>query len=115
MTKSTTLLAISIAFLQIFDIIIHAATNQIEILRVTSNILILLWLVMVGLRKLNTNFLAVSIGSIALYLMMNIIFLAQSGLTNPEQGGELRVTLLVLVFLTIVLSSLLVYIKGKSE
>lgn len=115
MTKSTTLLAISIALLQIFDIIIHAATNQIEILRVTSNVAILLWLVMVGLKKLNTKFLKVSIGSIALYLILNLIFLAQAGLTNPEQNGELRVMLFILVFLTTVLSSIFAYFHNKQK
>lgn len=32
-----------IGFIQLLDIIIHAGTNQLELIRVTANILILIW------------------------------------------------------------------------
>jgi hypothetical protein len=102
-------LKIGIAVIQLLDIIIHAATNQIEILRVSSNIIILLWLAVVASGKVNTKFLAVAISSIGLYLVLNLVFLAREGITNVEHGGELRVALFLLMLLTITLSALLIY------
>lgn len=103
-----------IAIIQVFDIFIHVATNQVEPVRITSNIIILLWLTTVFiLSTFNVNFLKTAIGSIVAYLVLNIIFLMLEGVTNAEQGGELRVMLFVLVLLTVTLSTLLTYLCGK--
>ena len=103
-----------IAIIQVFDIFIHVATNQVEPIRITSNIIILLWLTTVFiLSTFNANFLKMAIGSIVAYLVLNLIFLMLEGVTNAEQGGELRVTLFVSVFLTVTLSTLLTYLCGK--
>ena len=107
-------LGVVIAIIQVFDIFIHVATNQAEPIRITSNIIILLWLTTVFiLSTFNANFLKMAIGSIVAYLVLNIIFLMLEGVTNAEQGGELRVTLFVLVLLTVTLSTLLTYLYGK--
>ena len=107
-------LGVVIAIIQVFDIFIHVATNQAEPIRITSNIIILLWLTTVFiLSTFNANFLKMAIGSIVAYLVLNIIFLMLEGVTNAEQGGELRVTLFVLVLLTVTLSTLLTYLCGK--
>ena len=50
------LLGIGIALIQLFDIIIHAATNQIEPLRVSSNIIVFLWLAVVASGRINAKF-----------------------------------------------------------
>ena len=111
---SLRVLGVVIAIVQVFDIFIHVATNQAEPIRITSNIIILLWLTTVFiLSTFNTNFLKMAIGSIVAYLVLNIIFLMLEGVTNAEQGGELRVTLFVLVLLTVTLSTLLTYLCGK--
>ena len=103
-----------IAIVQVFDMFIHVATNQVVAIRITSNIIILLWLTTVFiLSTFNANFLKMAIGSIVAYLVLNIIFLMLEGVTNAEQGGELRVTLFVLVLLTVTLSTLLTYLCGK--
>jgi len=99
-----------IAVIQIVDIVIHAATNQLEILRVSSNVIILLWLAGAASGKFNTMSLMAAITPIGLYLTLNIIFLASEGLTNAEQGGGFRTTLFLLVLLTTTLSSWLAYI-----
>lgn len=109
----SSLLAIAIAFVQLFDIVIHAATNQIEPLRVTANVLIFLWLAVVMSGRLNTQFLQTAVGSIGGYLILNTLFLALEGVTNAEQGGELRWMLFLLIFLTVALSTLLTYTRGK--
>ncbi|GAB4568986.1 MAG: hypothetical protein Fur0017_13080 [Anaerolineales bacterium] len=88
--KTSKALAISITVIQIFDIFIHAATNQLEPLRVTSNLVLLAWLVIWMFGKSKDIFRTTSIGAISVYLLLNIIFLAREGFTNPEQGGEPR-------------------------
>ena len=110
-TMILSVLGIGIALIQLFDIIIHVATNQIEPIRISSNIIILLWLAVVASGKINTKFLPTAVGSIGAYLLLNLIFLALEGVTNPNQGGELRVTLFLLVFLTVILSSWLTYLR----
>jgi hypothetical protein len=109
-------LEIAIAIVQVFDIVIHAATNQLEPLRVTSNIIIFLWLAVVVSGRISPKFLqAASVSSISAYLGLNLIFLALEGMTNVEQGGELRTMLFVLMFLTIALSILLAYTLDKQK
>ena len=106
-------LGIGIAVIQLTDIIIHAASNQLEIIRVSSNLIILLWLMVFMLNWYKTKFPQISISSIGLYVILNFIFLAREGLTNPEQGGSLRITLFLLMFLTVTLSALMSYLHNK--
>ena len=110
---SLRVLQIAVAIIQVFDIIIHAATDQLEILRVTSNVIILLWLAIVTMGKFNLKFLQIAATSIGAYLVLNVIFLAMEGVINIEQGGGLRTTLFLLVFLTITLSTLLTYLQDR--
>lgn len=105
-------LLIAIALLQLFDIIIHATTNQLEFLRVTSNLVILVWLALVFIRKIDT-ILLVAIGFVGLYLILNTIFLIQAGLTNPAQDGAPRTMLFALVVLTVILSVALAFQQKK--
>lgn len=107
-------LGFGIAIIQLLDLIIHAATNQLEIIRVTSNVIILLWLAFVASGKANIRFRGIAIRSISLYLILNIIFLESEGLTNAEPGGGFRVVLFLLMFLTLVLSAALTYIHNRS-
>ena len=97
---------IVIAIVQVFDILIHAATDQLEFLRVTANIVILIWLAILFFGRQRQVSKAASAGAIGLYLLLNLIFLLQAGFTNPDQGGAPRTMLFILVFLTIVLSTL---------
>ena len=117
MQKHTTtilkILGLGIALLQLFDIFIHAVTDQLEILRVTSNIIVLVWLTIAAAGKFSGKFLQISMGSVSAYLILNITFLALEGVRNMEQGGELRVTLFLLIFLTTALSAWLIYIRSK--
>ena len=78
MRKHTTtilkILGLGIALLQLFDIFIHAATDQLEILRVTSNIIVLVWLAIAAAGKFNGKFLQIAMGSVSAYLVLNITF-----------------------------------------
>ncbi len=107
------ILGLGIALIQLFDIFIHAVTDQLEILRVTSNIIVLVWLAIAAAGKFNEKFLQIAMRSVSAYLILNITFLALEGIRNMEQGGELRVTLFLLIFLTTALSIFLIYIKDR--
>ncbi|MBI4739297.1 hypothetical protein HY772_07140 [Candidatus Woesearchaeota archaeon] len=106
---------IGIAMVQLADIVIHAATDQLEILRVSSNGIVLIWLAVVMTGKFNVKFLQTAVASISAYLILNLIFLAREGTTNVEQGGELRTMLFLLMFLTITLSIWLTYLLRNTK
>lgn len=105
MRRTWLLLGIGIAIIQIFDIVIHAVTDQLEFLRVASNVVILAWLGTTLLGKFRDKLTA--FGAIGLYAVLNVLFLMREGFTNPEQGGAPRMMLFILVLLTIGLSALL--------
>ena len=107
------ILGAGIAAIQLVDIVIHAATNQLEIMRVFSNLIILAWLTVFMLNWFKNKWLQISILSIGLYIVLNFIFLAREGLTNPEQGGSLRTMLFLLVIFTVTLSVWLSYMRQK--
>lgn len=94
---------ILISLIQVFDIVIHVATNQIEPLRITSNIVIMLWLGTIVLGKLRNWQRQLAVSAMSVYLLLNLIFLSMEGLVNSE-SGEFRTILFILVGLTIVLS-----------
>ncbi len=104
-------LGIGIALIQIFDILIHASANQLEPIRVASNIIILLWLGCLARGMFKHRFLPLSAAFISAYLILNIIFLALEGLTNPAQGGAVRSMLLLLIILTMTLSTAMIYLR----
>lgn len=94
MTKqnnSSTLLRvfeIAIALLQLFDIAIHAATNQLEFLRVASECD---HSFMGGGSSIwrNAKGVLAAISAVGAYLILNLVFLAGEGLTGiPEQGSK---------------------------
>ncbi len=99
----------AIAVIQLVDIILHIATNQAEPIRIASNLIVLLWLGVLSARVVAPQFRMIAVGVIALYLALNLIFLATAGITNAAQGGGLRVTLLAFVALTTALSAVLAY------
>ncbi len=104
------ILGVAIAFIQVFDTLIHAATNQLEPLRVSSNVIILVWLVVAATGKLSAKCLPTA--AIGVYVVLNVIFVALEGVTND---GQLRVMLLLLVAVTVSLSTLLAYWLGRHK
>ena len=108
------ILGIGVALVQLFDIAIHAATNQLEPLRIASNLIILLWLALVISGRISARFWQLAAGSIGAYLLLNGIFLVLEGVTNPAQDDALRVMLFLLVFLTVALSAWLTALGRQS-
>lgn len=115
MRANTISLAVSIALVQLFDIAIHAATDQLEPLRVASNVVVLLWLVLAASGKLSAYARQVGVACLGVYLLLNALFLAQAGFTNPAQDGAVRWMLILLVALTLALGSWLLSIQRASK
>ena len=85
---------------QIVDIAIHFANDQIEPLRILASVLILLAATTAGqLASLRSPIL---LGAGFAYLALNLVFLAQHGLINPETE-TLRLPLFVFVLVSLVL------------
>lgn len=101
--------------IQLADILLHVATHQLEALRVSANLIILIWLTILTFGKVKAKSLSIAIISITAYLLFNLVFLALNGLTNLQQGGALRVTLFVLVFITVMLSAWFTHLQQRSK
>jgi len=91
-------LVLSIVVIQFIDFAIHVATDQLELIRILSNVIIggwALWSLRAGARIRAAGLVAV-----AVYVGLNLAFLTMNGLTNPDKGDAPRLTLFVLVGLT---------------
>jgi hypothetical protein len=99
------MLSFLIAAIQVADVVIHAAIGQLEPVRVAANLIVLAWLVAGALGRLTST--RWTLGVLAAYLALNGFFVAEAGITNPAQGGQLRVTLVLLVLATAGLLGLL--------
>ena len=108
------LLGIVIVLIQLFDIIIHVSTDQAEPIRFASNIVIIVWIIAALIGWLKERFRTISIAAIGTYFVLNAIFLAQNGLTNPKQGGALRTMLFLLVVLPVTLSAIFTFRSSTS-
>ena len=67
-----------IILIQVADTTVHVLANQIEPLRITANIIIIIWLLLPS-KNLTKS---ISLGSISLFAILNIYFLSQFGITN---------------------------------
>ncbi|MDQ2092463.1 hypothetical protein [Marimonas arenosa] len=94
---------------QLFDIIIHVATDQVEPIRIASNALLGLWAIGTVFSLVPAKAATIAI---TLYLILNGWFVALHGVTNQDQGGAVRVTLFVLVGLS---TALALWLKNKSH
>ena len=67
-----------IILIQVADIIVHVLANQVEPLRITANVIIIIWLLLPS-KNLTKS---LSLGSVGLFAILNIYFLSQCGITN---------------------------------
>lgn len=104
-----------ILLIQVFDIGIHVATNQIEPLRIASNLIILAWTVVILAGKIHEKVVLATGVTVFTYLACNILFLLREGVTNPNQGGNFRVVLFVLVGVTVGLSVVLAILLSQKR
>lgn len=106
MTKQNTALLVLLGntLVQIFDIMIHAFADELEPLRVASNLVILLWIFLSFRSTPQSTPYWGGYLAVGLYLVLNVIFIALNGVTNLNQGGAFRTVLFILVGLTCALS-----------
>ncbi|MBX3046313.1 MAG: hypothetical protein KF698_04895 [Anaerolineales bacterium] len=100
--KQIRTLGIVLVLVQLADIALHVATGQFEPMRVVASLVLAVWALSAGRANLAAGW-----GALAVYLGLNALFLLQNGVTNPEQGGALRVTLFVLVLISTALTILI--------
>ena len=107
-------LKFSLIVIQLIDIAIHVAIDQVEPIRVLSNLIIIGWVATFWFARswVESRKWAISLSAISLYLLLNLIFLAQNGLTNPHNGDAPRTALFIFVILTCALS---LYSAGSSS
>ena len=101
-----------IVMIQLLDIVIHAATDQLEPVRVVANLIIFAWVAIVMSGRISVKTVRMAVSAIGAYLLLNILFLATEGVTNT--GGDLRSMLFLLVCLTVALSTLLTVLRRRS-
>jgi hypothetical protein len=94
-------LAWVVILLQVFDVVVHAATDQIEPLRVAANFLVAGSAIVALVRSAAARGLAVPT-ALGAYLLLNAVFVALEGFTNPDQGGAVRWMLFALIAATTV-------------
>lgn len=83
---------------QALDVAVHVATDQIEPIRILSNLLIL---TSVGTaRRLPSARHLVLLGGGFAYLALNLVFVAQHGLVNPDTG-QMRGALFAFVIVSL--------------
>lgn len=103
-TKRGFLLLMPIMLVQVFDIIIHIALNQIEPIRLVA--VGVLFIALVTTRSFEPVKGIWVLGTAgAIYLILNGIFILQNGLTNGV-SGEPRVMLLLIISSTALLGVL---------
>lgn len=93
-----------IALVQVLDILVHVTTDMIEPIRMASNVFIFAWLGTVLSGRLNHLAWRIAVGFVGVYVVLNAVFLAEEGFTNPDNNDEFRTVLFVLVGLTLALS-----------
>lgn len=93
-------ISILIISVQILDIIVHFLTNQLEIIRVQSNIVIMLWTIFLFIQTRSFSKRVITTISISIYLILNLLFIFQYGIVNSN-SGDLRIALFIFVLLTI--------------
>lgn len=87
--------------IQVIDIIIHVATDQVEPIRITSNIIIMVWLGIVASGWFANWKRQLAYSAVGLYSILNLSFLATEGF---GESRVLRAVLFNLVGLTFVFS-----------
>ena len=98
------ILSTVLALVQVLDIVIHVANSMIEPIRIASNVFIFIWLGIVVSGRFDLIVWHIAGGFVGVYLLLNIVFLATEGLTNPDNNDEFRTVLSVLVGVTQALS-----------
>lgn len=107
-------LGIVIALVQVLDIVIHAATDQAEPIRIIANIVIFAWLASSVSARFAERARLWALAALGSYLLLNAIFVAVEGTVNSE-SGQFRTVLFILMALTAGLSLLMMRVQQRQS
>ena len=68
----------AIILIQLFDAVIHIVTDQLEPTRITANVIIIVWIIAALTGWIKERFRSSLLAAIGVYLLLNLIFLAQN-------------------------------------
>jgi hypothetical protein len=103
-----------VGIVQGFDVGVHLASGQLEPLRLAASVLIAGWAVAAVVRA-DAARGPVLVGAHGAYLLLNAVFVALEGPTNPAQGGAVRWMLFALVLATSVAVVGLATARGRGR
>lgn len=95
-------LKLSILGIQLFDILIHIAVDRVEPLRIVSNVVILVWVILLLMSNVKVNRM-VSYVAISSYGLLNSCFIISNRVLTYFTGQELGV-MFALIISTLMLS-----------
>lgn len=103
------LLCIALVLVQLFDIVLHVAIGQVELIRIVASLNIMLWVAAVWFDVAHwINEEKGGVRYTGIYLLLHLFFLWLNGFTNPELDGAPRTMLFLLVGLTVSLAGWLI-------
>jgi hypothetical protein len=115
--ESTSLaLFIFIALIQVFNVSIHIAMNQIEPIRILASAVVLIGLIATRLTAQKRSVWILGLSGV-IYLSLNAIFIVEDGVLNPV-SGEPRVLLMAIALATTlpqILYGRSLIVKGQRE
>lgn len=106
------MLTVLLLALQGLDVALHIATDQFEPIRFVSNLIVAGGAILILVAARQSRIVGLVTG--ASYFLLNLVFLAQNGMTNPGTGA-LRVPLFGFVFFSVLLLVLCVMRAMKTE
>ena len=89
-------LKLSILVIQLFDILIHIAVDRIEPLRIASNVVILLWVILLIKSDVEVK-RRISYVAISIYGVLNVWFIISDRVFTYFTGQELGVMFALIV------------------
>lgn len=100
-----------IIVIQLFDIAVHILTNQVEPIRIISNVIIMALILsnVFSIKPLNQTIAYVAVVA---YFILNIIFVIRDSIWT--ENGDLRIVFFLLVISTLLLSILFIRTTHKT-
>ena len=100
-----------IIVIQLFDIAVHILTNQVEPIRIISNVIIMALILsnVFSIKPLNQTIAYVAVVA---YFILNIIFVIRNSIWT--ENGDLRIVFFLLVISTLLLSILFIRTTHKT-
>lgn len=101
-------LKLSLLGIQLFDILIHIAVDRLEPLRIVSNVVILVWVILLLMSNVKVN-RTVSYVAISSYGLLNSFFMISDRVLTYFTGQELG------VIFALIISTLMVSLVALSK